>query len=291
MGKWVFLNGELVESEKAAISVFDHGLLYGDGVFEGIRAYSGRVFKLDEHIDRLFNSAKVIMLEIPMSKEEVKKAIIKTCAANGIKDGYIRPVVTRGIGNLGLAPWLCKNPALIVIADTIQLYPKECYDNGMAIITVPTRRNSNEAVSPIVKSLNYLNNIMAKIEAKNAGVDEAIMLNNEGYVAECTGDNIFMIHKGRIITPPIVAGALPGITMATVQDIAAKMGHPVEERFFSRAEMFIADEMFLTGTAAEVVPIIKLDGRVIGDGKPGKITKELIRKFKEVVNSEGTPIA
>lgn len=291
MSKMVFLNGELVESEKASLSIFDHGVLYGDGVFEGIRAYSKRVFKLDEHVDRLFNSAKIIMLEIPYSKDEVKKAIIKTCAANGIVDGYIRPVITRGIGDLGLAPWNCKNPGFFVIADSIRLYPKECYENGMAIITVPTRRNLNEAVSPIVKSLNYLNNIMAKIEAKNAGVDEAIMLNQEGYVAECTGDNIFIIKNGVIATPPIVAGALPGITMGTVLDIARREGYRVEERFFSRAEMFIADEVFLTGTAAEVVPIIKLDGRTIGDGKPGAITKKLIDKFKQVVNSEGTPIA
>lgn len=291
MKKMVYLNGELVESEKAAISVFDHGLLYGDGVFEGIRAYSKRVFKLDEHIDRLYDSAKIIMLTIPVSKEEFKKAIIKTCKANEIVDGYIRPIVTRGIGNLGLAPWQCEKPSIVVIADTIRLYPQECYDNGMAIITVPTRRNLNEAVSPIVKSLNYLNNIMAKIEAKNAGVDEAIMLNQEGYVAECTGDNIFIVKNGKIITPPIVAGALPGITMGTVLDIASKMGYPVIDKFFSRAEMFIADEMFLTGTAAEVVPIIKLDGRTIGNGKPGEITNKLIKKFKEVVNSEGTPIA
>jgi branched-chain amino acid aminotransferase len=291
MGKFVFLNGKLVESENACVSVFDHGLLYGDGVFEGIRAYNNRVFKLDEHIDRLFDSAKVIMLEIPMTKDAIKKAILETCKANGIKDGYIRPVMTRGIGNLGLAPWLCKNPSFFVIADTIQLYPKECYENGMAIITVPTRRNLNEAMSPMVKSLNYLNNIMAKIEAKNAGVEEAIMLNNEGYVAECTGDNIFMIKNRKIITPPIVAGALPGITMATVLSIAEKLGYTVVEKFFSRAEMFIADEVFLTGTAAEVVPVIKLDGRVIGNGKPGEITKQLIKRFTEVVNSEGTPIA
>lgn len=291
MGKMVFLNGKLVESEKACISVFDHGLLYGDGVFEGIRAYNGRVFRLDEHVDRLFNSAKIIMLEIPLTKDAIKKAIVEVCKANGIRDGYIRPVVTRGCGTLGLSPWLCKEPSFFVIADTIQLYPKECYENGMAIITVPTRRNLNEAVSPIVKSLNYLNNIMAKIEAKNAGVDEAIMLNQEGYVAECTGDNIFMIRNGKIFTPPVVAGALPGITMATVVAIAEKMGYPVIEKFFSRAEMFVADEVFLTGTAAEVVPVIKLDGRVIGDGKPGEITRKLIGKFTEVVNSEGTPIA
>ncbi len=290
MGKKVYINGELVDQENAKISVFDHGVLYGDGVFEGIRAYNKRVFKLDEHIDRLYNSAKIIMLEIPASKDEFKKGLLKVCKANGIIDGYIRPVVTRGIGNLGLAPWICSNPMIFIIADSIQLYSPEVYEKGMSVVTVPTRRNLNESISPIVKSLNYLNNIMAKIEGKNAGVDEVIMLNNEGYVAECSGDNIFMIKNNKIYTPPIVAGALPGITMFTVMEIAEKFNFPLIEKFFSRAEMYIADEVFLTGTAAEIVPVTKIDGRLIGDGKPGKITIELSKKFKEYVNSHGTPI-
>ncbi len=290
MGKYVYLNGELVEKENAKISVFDHGLLYGDGVFEGIRAYSKRIFKLDEHIDRLYNSAKVIMLEIPVKKDEFKNAVIKICKANGITDGYIRPIVTRGEGDLGLSPWICKGPSVIIIADKIQLYPEELYEKGMPVVTVPTRRNLNEAVSPMVKSLNYLNNIMAKIEGKIAGVEEVIMLNNDGYVAECSGDNIFMIKGNKIYTPSVVAGALPGITRDTVIDLAESAGYSVAEKFFSRAEMFIADEVFLTGTGAEIVPVIQIDGRVIGDGKPGKITRELVKKFKNYVNSHGTPI-
>lgn len=284
------MNGELVEEGEAKISVFDHALLYGDGVFEGIRVYNKRVFKLDEHIDRLYNSAKIIMLEIPISKQEFKKGLLSVCKANGIVDGYIRPLATRGIGNLGLAPWICKNPSVIIIADTIMLYPAEVYKKGMAVITVPTRRNLSESVSPIIKSLNYLNNIMAKIEGKNAGVEEVIMLNNEGYVAECSGDNIFMINNNKIFTPPIVAGALPGITMATIMEIAEKLKYTVVEKFFSRAEMFIAGEVFLSGTAAEIVPVTMIDGRVIGNGRPGEITQKLMKSFKEYVNSNGTPI-
>ena len=290
MAKMVYLNGKLVEADKASISVFDHGLLYGDGVFEGIRAYNKRIFKLDEHVERLYNSAKIIMLDIPISKEEFKRAIIETCKANNIVNGYIRPVVTRGAGTLGLSPWLCSNPNIFIIADTIQLYPKEMYDNGLAVVTVATRRNLTEAVNPMIKSLNYLNNIMAKIEGKIAGVEEVIMLNQEGYVAECSGDNIFIIKNNKIYTPPIVVGALPGITQATVVELAEKEGYPVIEKLFSRAEMYIADEVFLTGTAAEVVPVVKIDGRIIGDGTPGKITKTLIDRFKKYVVETGVPI-
>ncbi|MGC8765886.1 MAG: branched-chain-amino-acid transaminase [Brevinematia bacterium] len=290
MGKWVYLNGKLVEAEKATVSVFDHGLLYGDGVFEGIRAYNRRIFKLDEHIDRLYNSAKIIMLDIPISKGEFRDAIIKTCKANNIVDGYIRPVVTRGSGTLGLSPWLCSNPTVFIIADTIQLYPKEMYDNGLSIVTVATRRNLTEAVNPMIKSLNYLNNIMAKIEGRIAGVEEVIMLNQEGYVAECSGDNIFIVRNNKIFTPPVVVGALPGITQATVTELAEREGYPVIEKLFSRAEMYIADEVFLTGTAAEIVPVVKVDGREIADGRPGKITKLLIEKFKKHVVETGVPI-
>jgi branched-chain amino acid aminotransferase len=290
MGKYVCLNGKLVERDNAAISVFDHGVLYGDGVFEGIRAYNGRVFKLDEHIDRLYNSAKIIMLDIPISKDEFKSLIVEVCKANGIVDGYIRPVVTRGAGTLGLAPWRCSNPNFFIIADKIQLYPHEFYENGLPIATVATRRNIPEALSPIVKSLNYLNNIMAKIEAHNYGAEEAIMLNQDGFVAECTGDNIFVIQHEKLFTPPVSAGALPGITRQVVIDLANELGYETWEKLFSRAELYISAEVFLTGTAAEVVPVVKVDGRPISDGTPGKITRELIKAFKEYANSTGTPI-
>ncbi len=290
MGNFVYVNGKIVESEKASISVFDHGLLYGDGVFEGIRAYSGKIFKLDEHIGRLYNSAKIIMLTIPVSMDDFKKAVIGICKANKISDGYIRPIVTRGIGDLGLDPWKCKDPSIIIIADKIQLYPKELYEKGMPVVTVPTRRNLNEAVSPMIKSLNYLNNIMAKIEGKNSGVEEVILLNNEGYVAECSGDNIYMVKQGKIYMPPIVAGALPGITRDTIAEIAMDSGLSLIEKFFSRMEMFVADEVFLSGTGAEIVPVIMIDGRTIGDGKPGPLTRDLVKKFKVRVQSEGTPI-
>lgn len=290
MGKLVNLNGTMVPAQEAMISVFDHGLLYGDGVFEGIRAYNGRIFKLDEHIDRLYNSAKIIMLDIPISKEEFKKAIITTCKENGMMNGYIRPVVTRGSGTLGLAPWKCEKPNYFVIADTIKLYPDEMYEKGMEIITVNTRRNIPAAFNPIVKSLNYLNNIMAKIEAHIAGFEEAIMLNHEGYVAECTGDNIFIINYGQMHTPPISAGALPGITRNTVIELAKEDGVETTEKNFTLAEMYIAGEAFITGTAAEVVAVVKIDGRTIGDGTPGPITKKLISRFKEYASSHGTPI-
>jgi len=290
MGQWVYLNGKLVERGKAAVSVFDHGVLYGDGVFEGIRAYNKRVFKLDEHVNRLYESAKIIMLDIPIDQNEMKRAILNICKANGIIDGYIRPVVTRGAGTLGLAPWKCKNPAVFVIADKVKLYPQEYYDNGMPMITASTRRNISEAVNPMAKSLNYLNNILAKIEAHNAGVEEAIMLNHQGFVAECTGDNIFMVKGNKLFTPPIYAGVLLGITRATVISLAADMGYETIERQFTRAELFLADEAFLTGTAAEVVPIVKVDGRVVGDGKPGPISVKLVLAFKDYAGKHGTPI-
>jgi branched-chain amino acid aminotransferase len=290
MSKWVWLNGQLVEREKAAISVFDHGILYGDGVFEGIRFYDRKVFKLDEHIDRLFNSAKIIMLEIPISKDELKKAVLLSCRESGLANGYIRPVVTRGSGALGLAPWRCSNPNIFIIVDTLQLYPQELYDNGMPIVTVATRRNIPEALNPMIKSLNYLNNIMAKIEAKNAGAEEAIMLNHDGYVAECTGDNIFIIRNGVIYTPPVYAGSLPGITMSTVIELAAGMGIKTVEKMFTRAEVYTSDECFLTGTAAEVVPVISVDGRIIGDGAPGVLTRKLVDAFKDYTRKSGTPV-
>ena len=286
----IYLDGKFVPEEEAKVSVFAHGLLYGDGVFEGIRAYNGRVFRLTEHLVRLYNSAKAILLEIPMSLEEMEEAVLETLRRNKLKDAYIRLVVTRGKGDLGLDPKKCCKPTVFIITDAISLYPEEMYKNGLKIVTVPTRRNAPEAVNPNIKSLNYLNNILAKIEAANAGAQEAIMLNNEGYVAECTGDNIFIIKDGKIYTPSTALGGLPGITRSAVIELARKMGYTVEETFFTRYDIYTADEAFLTGTAAEAIPVVELDGRAIGNGKPGPITQELIAAYRELVNSEGTPI-
>ncbi|MDX2226039.1 MAG: branched-chain-amino-acid transaminase [Verrucomicrobiae bacterium] len=286
----IYLDGKFVPAAEAKISVFDHGLLYGDGVFEGIRAYNGRVFRLEEHIERLFCSAKVLMLDIPMTHRELMAATCKTCAVNGVRDGYIRLVVTRGVGNLGLAPWNCERPSVFIIAGKIQLYPPAYYDEGMKVATVPTRRVSAASLNPEVKSLNYLNNIMAKIEARNAGCEEAIMLNQEGYVAECTGDNIFVISKGEIFTPHKSMGALKGITRAVVFELARKLRHPISEPTLSRYDLFTADEMFLTGTAAEIVPVTNVDGRVIGNGKPGVITRKFMKAFRDLTRKSGTPI-
>jgi branched-chain amino acid aminotransferase len=286
----VFIDGKYYDEQDAKISVFDHGLLYGDGVFEGIRAYNGRVFKLKEHIDRLFYSAKAILLDIPMSHADLMQATVATCRENNLRDGYIRLVVTRGVGTLGLNPNRCRRGSVIIIADKIQVYPEEMYQNGMAIVTVPTVRNLHSALNPAIKSLNYLNNILAKIEANNAGVEEAIMLNAEGYVSECTADNLFLIKGNQLLTPPLSAGALYGITRGTVMDIARGEGMEVLEPNLTRYDVFNADECFLTGTGAEVIPIIKVDGRVIGTGKPGTTTRRLIEKYRALVNSAGEPI-
>ena len=286
----VFIDGKFYDEANAKISVFDHGLLYGDGIFEGIRAYNGRVFKLKEHIDRLFCSAKAILLTIPMTHAEVSKAVVDTCRENNLRDGYVRLVITRGVGTLGLNPNKCKLASVIVIAGTIQLYPEEMYQNGMAIVTVPTVRNLHSAVNPAIKSLNYLNNILAKIEANNAGVEEAIMLNSEGYVAECTGDNIFILKDGKMFTPPLSAGALYGITRATVIDLARRQGIEVTEPNLTRYDIFNSDECFLTGTAAEIIPVTKVDGRIIGDGKPGAKTNELITAYRSLTKQSGEPI-
>ena len=265
----IWLDGKLVDENEAKISVFDHGLLYGDGIFEGIRFYNGRVFRLEEHIHRLFDSAKAILLNMPWTQEEVCKFTCETVAANGLTDGYIRLVVTRGAGELGLNPYLCPNPSMFIIASTIKLYPEEHYQNGLAIITCATRRPAPGALMPQVKSLNYLNNIMAKVEAIQGGALEAVMLNEQGYVAECTGDNLFLFKNGELLTPLISDGALDGITRAVILEIAAKLGVKVIERSLTRYDIFIADECFLTGTAAEVIPVVSLDRRVIGTGKPG----------------------
>jgi branched-chain amino acid aminotransferase len=286
----VFIDGKYHDEQDAKVSVFDHGLLYGDGVFEGIRAYNGRVFKLKEHIDRLFYSAKAILLDIPMAHADVMKATVATCRENNIRDGYIRLIVTRGVGTLGLNPNRCKRGSVIVIADKIQVYPPEMYENGMAIVTVATVRNLHSALNPAIKSLNYLNNILAKIEANNAGVEEAIMLNADGYVSECTADNLFLVKGNQLMTPPLYAGALYGITRGTVMDLGRAAGLQVSEPNLTRYDVFCADECFLTGTGAEVVPVTKVDGRTIGAGKPGPMTKKLMSQYRELVNSTGEPI-
>ena len=286
----IFIDGTFRDESEAKISVFDHGLLYGDGVFEGIRAYHGRVFKLKEHIDRLFFSAKAILLDLPMSHEALMQATVESCRINGLTDGYIRLVVTRGVGTLGLNPNRCKNPSVIIIADKIQVYPKELYDRGMDIVTVPTVRNLHSAVNPAIKSLNYLNNILAKIEANNAGVEEAVMLNSEGYVAEGTADNIFVVRKGALYTPPLSAGALYGITRQTVIELAEAAGWKVTEPNLTRYDLFNADECFLTGTGAELIPVVKIDGRVIGTGQPGPITRQLVENYHALTKTVGEPI-
>jgi len=282
----VFLDGQIVPVDQAKISVFDHGLLYGDGVFEGIRSYNGRVFELDAHVQRLFDSAKAIRLTIPMSAQQIKDAIYQTMEANGLQDAYIRLVVTRGVGYLGLAPTRTANPSVFVITDQIELYPPELYREGMNIITVSTIRNHPNAMPPPIKSLNYLNNILAKIECVDAGALEAIMLNVDGLVAECTGDNVFIVRQGRLQTPSSDAGILPGITRAVVMRLAAQRGIDVQEKQLLRYDLYVADECFLTGTAAEVVPITQIDGRQIGDGKPGPITQQLLDDFKAATRGE-----
>lgn len=290
MGLVIYLDGKFVPEEEAKVSVFDHGYLYGDGVFEGIRAYHNRVFKLKEHIDRLYESAKTIMLEIPMSKEEMAEVVIETCRRNQIRDGYIRLVVSRGKGDLGLDPRKCPRPTVMCIAATITLYPREFYEKGLEVKTVPTPRNLSEACNPRVKSLNYLNNIYAKIEANLAGVLEALMLNAQGYVCEATGDNVFIIKDGELITPPIHLGILKGITRDAVMELARKRGIIVKEEVFTRHDVFNADEVFLTGTAAELIPVIKVDGRVIGDGKPGPMFQQLLQDFRALTEVDGPEI-
>ena len=286
----VYINGKFYSEKNSKISVFDHGLLYGDGVFEGIRAYHGRVFKLKEHIDRLFYSAKAILLNIPMSKQQLMDATVETCRKNNLNDGYVRLVVTRGAGTLGLNPDRCSNPQVIIIADTIQLYPASLYKKGMEIVTVATTRNHHNAVNPAIKSLNYLNNILAKIEANTAGYEEAIMLNSEGYVAECTGDNLFIIKDNQMFTPSLSSGALHGITRQTSIDLVGELGVPTSEPNLTRYDLYNADECFLTGTGAEIVPVVKIDERKIGNGKPGKITKKLVKAYQELTKVSGETI-
>jgi branched-chain amino acid aminotransferase len=278
----IYINGKLYDKEDAKISVYDHGLLYGDGVFEGLRSYSGKVFRLEQHLDRLWKSAKSILLTIPIGQDELAKAVNDTLAANGIKDGYIRLVVTRGAGALGLDPGRTSNPQVIIITDHITLYPKELYEQGLEIITASTIRNHPQALSARIKSLNYLNNILAKIEGLQAGCQEALMLNHLGQVAECTGDNIFLVREGAVCTPPLDAGILEGITREAVIDLAHDARLPVRQEALTRHDVYTADEVFLTGSAAEVIPVVKIDNRTIADGKPGKITRELTKRFHEL---------
>jgi branched-chain amino acid aminotransferase len=285
MTQKIYINGKLFGKEDAKISVYDHGLLYGDGVFEGIRSYGGKVFRLAEHVRRLYESAKAIWLEIPMSQDEMSKAINDTVAANGIKDGYIRVVITRGEGTLGLDPNRCGDPQVIIIADTIALYPREYYEKGLEIITVSVMRNHPSALSPRIKSLNYLNNILAKIEGLQAGCIEALMLNHKGEVAECTGDNVFVVRRGELLTPPNDAGILEGVTRDAVMELAREAGIPVREIPLTKHDVYIADECFLTGSAAEVVPVVKVDARVIGDGNPGPMTRDLMARFHKLTKS------
>ena len=286
----VYIDGKFYDKANAKISVFDHGLLYGDGVFEGIRAYSGRVFKLKEHIDRLYRSAHAILLKVPLSHAQMTRAVVESCRKNKLRDGYIRVVVTRGIGTLGLNPKSCKKASVIVIAGKIQVFPPEMYARGLEIATVATTRNLVSALNPAIKSLNYLNNILAKIEANNAGADEALMLNAEGFVAECSVENIFIVSGKQLFTPPLSAGALYGITRQTVIELAREMGLQVSEPNLTRYDLFCADECFVTGTGAEIMPVTKIDGRVIANGKPGPTTQRLIAKYRALTKVSGEPI-
>jgi branched-chain amino acid aminotransferase len=286
MGLKVYISGKLYDKDDAKISVYDHGLLYGDGVFEGIRSYGGKVFRLDQHLDRLYASARAIRLEIPLAKDAMAKAVRDTLQANGITDGYIRLVITRGAGYLGLDPRKTSNPQVIIITDHIELYPAELYEKGLAIVTASTIRNHPNALNPRIKSLNYLNNILAKIEGVDAGAPEALMLNHKGEVAECTGDNLFLVRRGELVTPPTDAGILEGITREAVIELARSAGHAVHEVALTRHDVYVADECFLTGTAAEVIPVVKCDGRPIGSGQPGPVTRELRKKFIELTRTE-----
>lgn len=282
----IYINGKFVPRNEAKVSVFDHGLLYGDGAFEGIRSYKRRVFKLEEHIQRLYETAHTLMIDIPLTRRQMMEAVVATLKKNNLSDAYIRVVITRGEGDLGLDPRKCYGkPGIIIIADKITLYAKELYNKGMAIITVPTVRNYPEALNPRLKSLNYLNNILAKIEANNAGYSEAIMLDHQGYVAECTGDNIFIVKDGILSTPS--HGRLKGITRDTVLGLAKNSKIPAEERFLTRHEIYIADECFLTGTAAEIIPVVKVDGRTIGGGKPGPVTLKMMKMFHSLTGQSG----
>ena len=290
MGLVAYVNGAFVPKEEAKISVYDHGYLYGDGIFEGIRAYNGRIFRLDRHLDRLYDSARYLMLEIPLSKPEMSAAIVETVRRCGLRDAYIRPVISRGVGDLGLDPRKCKVPTVVIIVDTIQLYPKEAYERGLRAVTAAVRKVRPDAVSVQAKTLNYLNSILARLEANRAGVEEALMLQGDGYVCECSADNIFLVRGGEVWTPPAHLGILQGVTREAVMELAHRQGLPMLERVFTLYDVYTADECFLTGTGAEVGPVVEVDSRRIAAGTPGPITQRLIAAFRDLVMREGTPI-
>lgn len=284
------MNGEFVTKEDAKVSVYDHGFLYGDGIFEGIRSYARNIFRLKEHLERLFDSAKSIMLTIPYTYEEVERIVVETIRKNNLENAYVRLVVSRGVGNLGLDPFTCHHPYMIVIAEQLTLFPEKLYETGIEVATVATRRNRSDILDPKIKSLNYLNNILIRIEAHLAGVSEALTLNTEGYVAEGSGDNVFIVKDGELMTPPSYIGALQGITRQAIVDLARQMGYTVKEQPFTRYDVFTADEVFLTGTAAEMIPVIKVDGRQVGDGNPGPHTKALLEGFRKLVREDGVKV-
>jgi branched-chain amino acid aminotransferase len=288
--QWIYLNGEFVTKENAKISVYDHGFLYGDGVFEGIRVYAGNIFRMEEHMDRLYRSAKSIMLEIPHNQEEFTNLIAETIKRNQLEEAYIRVVVSRGVGDLGLDPNNCREANVVIIVEPLSIFPRELYETGLDIVTVATRRNRPDVLSPKVKSLNYLNNILVKIEAHLANVNEALMLNDQGYVAEGSADNVFILKGNTFYTPPTYVGALEGITRNAVMDIVKALGYELKEEPFTRHDVYTADEVFLTGTAAEVIAVVKVDGRVIGEGKPGVHTNKLLKEFRKRVVSEGVKV-
>ncbi|WP_181349088.1 branched-chain-amino-acid transaminase [Thalassobacillus sp. CUG 92003] len=288
--QYIFLSGEYVDKNEAVVSVYDHGFLYGDGVFEGIRAYEGNIFKLEEHLNRLYDSAKSIMLDVPYSKEELKDIIAETVKKNQLESAYIRVVVSRGAGNLGLDPASCSKPRVVVIAEALALFPKELYERGVRLASVASRRNRPDVLPPQVKSLNYLNNILVKMEANQAGVDEALMLNDQGYVTEGSADNIFIVKNGLLYTPPVYLGALEGITRNAIIDLARDHGYEVKEEPFTRHDVYVADEVFLTGTAAEVIAVVEVDKRAIGDGTPGETTDYLLNEFRKITPTDGVKV-
>lgn len=288
--QWIYLDGEYVTKENAKVSVYDHGFLYGDGIFEGIRIYNGNIFKCKEHLDRLYDSAHSIKLEIPLTYEEMEEALVETVRRNGLRDGYIRLVVSRGFGDLGLDPRRCKKASIVIIVEQLAIYKEEDYINGLKVVSVSTRRNIPDALDPKIKSLNYLNNILVKIQANLAGVGEALMLNSQGYVAEGSGDNIFIVKNGVLTTPPAYIGALEGITRAAIIDICDKIGYQVKEEPFTLHDVYVADEVFLTGTAAEVIAVRECDARIIGSGKAGPITTHLLKEFRKIVEVDGVKI-
>lgn len=290
MSLQVYIDGAYYPKETASVSVYDHGLLYGDGIFEGIRAYAGRVFRLEEHLERLYQSARSILITVPLNRDELREAVLETLRINNLRDAYIRLLVTRGRGDLGLDPRKCPKAAIIIIADEIKLYPKETYEEGLRLMIASTRKNSPDTLSPRIKSLNYLNNILGKLEAINAGCAEAVMLDRHGYLTECTSENIFLVKNRTLFTPTAVVGILEGVTRSVVMELAEKLGYQVQMSFLTAHDLYVADECFVTGTGAEIIPVVSLCGREIGNGKPGPVTGELLQAFRDLTQSEGTEI-